>query len=58
MKHMIDEKRNSGQERKDLFVINMPTMKEKTEKIGIHFAEILVEGRVFILESCFFFLLR
>jgi hypothetical protein len=55
MKHMIDEKINSGQEKKDLFVINMPIMKEKTEKIGIHFAEILVEGRVFILESSFFF---
>jgi hypothetical protein len=29
---MIDEKGNSGQERKDLFVINMSIMKEKTEK--------------------------
>jgi hypothetical protein len=32
MKRMIDEKGNSGQERKDLFVINMLIMKEKAEK--------------------------
>lgn len=45
----ISEKRGKG---RDLLVTSIPIMKEKTEKIGIHVAEILAEVRVFMFVLC------
>jgi len=50
---MIDEKTRNGQEGNYLVVMSMPIRKEKTEKIGIHLAEILVEARVFMFVLIF-----